>query len=123
MPEYLYEGMFLLDSNKFAADPEGTSDQVLGILQDAGATVVVNREWQDGRLAYAIQGRNRALHYLTYFRMNGSRFPKIDRACKLSDVVLRYLVIRHPKSLFDGLVALSGEDHIEPKTDEKSASN
>jgi small subunit ribosomal protein S6 len=109
LAENFYEGMFLLDSGKFATDHDGVSNQIVGILEKAGGTVVAHRPWQDGRLAYPIEGHRKGVHYLSYFRMPAEGLKDVARACKLSDVVLRHLVIKQPESLFNVMVeALSG---------------
>ena len=102
--EKLYEGMFLLDSNKFVANPDDVTQHLMKILETAEATVVSHRPWQDGRLAYEIEGKRKGLHYLVYFRMPGQGIPVITRRCKLSEFVLRHLVIRQPQVLFDAMV-------------------
>ena len=110
MPEKLYEGMFLLESGRFAADPEGTAKNITGMIEKAGGTLVAHRPWQDGRLAYSILGQRKGLHYLAYFRMPGPGLKDLTRACKLNDLVLRHLIINQPQVLFDAMVsALSGE--------------
>ncbi len=107
--EYLYEGMFLLDSGKFATDPGGAADAVLGILEKNGGTVVAHRPWQDGKLAYPIEGHRKGMHYLTYFRMSGATIGDLARDVKLNELVLRHLVIRQSQTIFDaGVAALSG---------------
>lgn len=114
MAENLYEGMFLLDSGKFAADPDGLSAAIVEMLEKAGATVATHRPWQDGRLAYEIEGRRKGLHYLAYFRVDPAAIKSLTRACKLSDIVIRHLFINQPKSLFDAMVtALIGETAAE----------
>ena len=120
--ENLYEGIFLLGSANFAANPDGTAQVVLDILEKAGASVVVKREWQDGRLAYPIKGHRKGLHYLTYFRMPGSGVAQVTRACKLSDTVIRHVLIKHPTKLFEALVAASSpaENAAEGERDAKS---
>ncbi|WP_298861123.1 30S ribosomal protein S6 [uncultured Gimesia sp.] len=100
-----YEGMFLLDSGKFAADHEGTIAHLMEILEKAGAEVVAHRPWQDGKLAYPIEGHMKGLHYLVYFTMPGKGMDLVTRACHLSDIVIRQLVINQPQSLFDAMVA------------------
>jgi len=66
----------------------------------------------DGRLAYAIKGHRKGLHYLVYFKMPGEGVRDLNRACKLNDLVLRHVVIQHPLVLFDAMVqAISGEWH------------
>ena len=112
MADKLYEGMFLLDSNRFSADPDGATNEVLGILGKAGATVVAHRPWQEGRLAYEVEGQRKGLHYLTYFRTEGgTAITDINRSVQLSEMVLRHLVIQQPKVLFEAMVeALNTHD-------------
>jgi small subunit ribosomal protein S6 len=108
----LYEGMFLLDGGRFATDAKGVTDQITGMLEKCGGTLVAHRPWQDGRLAYAIKGHRKGLHYLTYFKMHGGGIRDLNRACKLNDLVLRHVVIEHPQAMFDAMVqAISGEWH------------
>ena len=105
----MYEGMFLLDSAKFHADPDAAAQHVVDILENAGAQVTVHRPWQDSKLAYEVEGHRKGVHYLTYFTMTGSGVDQINRPCKLSDTIIRHLVIAQPKKLFDAMVeALQG---------------
>jgi small subunit ribosomal protein S6 len=102
--------MFLVESGRFAADPEGTAGNITGMIEKAGGTLVAHRPWQDGRLAYPIARQRKGLHYLAYFRMPGSGLRDLNRACKLNDTILRHLIIHQPQTLFDAMVAaLSGE--------------
>lgn len=122
MSENLYEGLFLLDSARFAADPDGTSQVVLNMLEKAGGTVVANLPWQDGKLAFPIEGHRKGLHYLAYFKMGGDGVSDVSRACKLSDVVLRQLIIKHPEALFDAMVgALGGGEEAAAEEEEAAA--
>jgi small subunit ribosomal protein S6 len=110
--EKLYEGMFLLDSGRFATDAKGSADQILAMIQKAGGSIVAHRPWQDGRLAYAIKGHRKGLHYLVYFKMPGSGVKDLKRACSLNELVLRHVLVNHPQILFDAMVqAISGEWH------------
>lgn len=122
MAENLYEGMFLLDSGKFAANPDGMSADLVALLEKAGATVEAHRPWQDGRLAYEIEGRRKGLHYLTYFRLDPAAITRLTRACKLSDMVLRHMFIKQPESLFDAMInALTGGESAGEETEEAAA--
>ncbi|MFO0918991.1 MAG: 30S ribosomal protein S6 [Planctomycetaceae bacterium] len=111
MSQYMYEGMFLLDSGRFAADPDGIANGVLSILNRCGATVVASRPWQDGKLCYPISGQRKGLYYLACFRMDGGQMGELNRLCGLNDTILRQLVIRHPQVVFDAMVdALTQHD-------------
>jgi len=101
--------MFLLDSGKFAADPEGSAQRVLDILEKAGATIVAHRVWQEGKLAYLIEGQRKAVNYLTYFRMDSQGLTGFARASKLNDLILRHLVVKLPTALFDRMAELIGD--------------
>jgi hypothetical protein len=46
--EKLYEGMFLLDSGRFATDAKGSADQILAMIEKNGGSIVAHRPWQDG---------------------------------------------------------------------------
>ena len=100
MAQRNYECMFLLDSGKYAQDPQGTEEALSEILARCEAEVVAKTPWQEGKLAYEVDGHRKGLHYLTYFKMDGSRVGELARICKLSDIVLRHLIIQHPPRLF-----------------------
>lgn len=123
--EHMYEGMFLLESGRFASDPDGATNTLLGLLSKLGATVEAHRLWQDGKLAYEIEGHRRGVHYLALFRMPAKNINDLNRACKLSDLVLRHLVIAHDPTIYNAsLHALSGaheEEEGESAPQEQSA--
>ena len=102
--EHLYEGMFLVDSNAYANDPETVTAELMQILEKAGANVVAHRPWQDGKLAYEIEGRRKGLHYIICFKMVTSGMDIITRQCHLSDTVLRQMIVAHPEQLFSAVV-------------------
>lgn len=125
-----YEIMFLLDSGKYATDPEGVTAEVNGILEKIGAEVVAARPWMDGKLAYPIDGHRKGLHYLAYVKVDSHNVPQLQRLCRLSSVVLRHLCILPPEQLFDVMAAALADpnavlqriDHEEPlAADEEEA--
>lgn len=118
MAENLYEGMFVLDSGQFAADPDGTAQAITDLLEKAGATVVAHRPWLDGKLAYEIAGRRKGLHYLTFFKLDPAQIETLNRSCRLNDKVLRHMFIVQPPSLFETLVAAQAGE--EPSEEEAS---
>lgn len=118
MAENLYEGMFLLDSGKYAASPDNSTNHVLEILKKSGATIVAHRPWADGKMAYQVKGHKKGLHLLTYFTMPPNGLTEVTRQVHLSESILRHMVLKHPKILFDAMVhALSGKEgtfrHVE----------
>ena len=111
----MYEGMFLLNSTKFANDPEGSTEGLMSILEKAGASVVAHRPWQDGKLAYEIEGQRKGLHYLVCFKMPGEGASVLNRQCQLSDLVVRHMIIKHRVELFDAMVSALTVSEEEPE--------
>lgn len=118
-----YECMFILDSGRFAANPNKATKQLMKLFERAKAEVVAHRPWQDGKLAYPVEGHRKGLHYLVYFKMDASGVTEFRRLCKLNDLILRHLLLKHPPQLFQLMVdALQGKVHKdEPKQPETSA--
>ena len=111
MSEKLYECMFLVDSNQYASAPQSVVDHLTDIIERANGEVVAHRPWQDGKLAYEIAGHKKGLHYLYCFKtINENAYQEITRSCKLSEMVLRQLIIRQEPVIFDALVGMLGQD-------------
>lgn len=113
--------MFLLDSGRFASDPEGMTSKLLALLEKVNATVAVHRPWQDGKLAYPIGGMRKGTHYLVYFRMDPSQVKTLNRECQLSDIIVRHLVIKPPQQIYDAMVQTLGNPEAEVAEAESDA--
>lgn len=104
MPTNLYEGMFLLDSAKVAVSWDEAVQHVHDILTKHQSEIVASRQWDERRLAYPVEGHKKGTYLLTFFRTDATQLKEISADCKLSDLILRDLVLKvHPK-LADHLV-------------------
>ena len=98
MPVNTYEGMFVLDSAKVAANWDESVKQVHDILTKHNAEVVASRQWDERRLAYPIDGQKKGTYFLAFFRADGEVIREIEADCKLSELVIRDLILKvHPK--------------------------
>lgn len=104
MAESVYEGMFLLDSNRYGRDPEGVAGQIPKMIQEAGGKMLVSRLWEERRLAYHIKGHRKGTYWLTYFQLDGTRLADVNRKCQLSDSILRALFVKIDPRIVDALV-------------------
>ncbi|HUT13132.1 MAG TPA: 30S ribosomal protein S6 [Thermoguttaceae bacterium] len=105
MAENVYEGMFILDANRFGRDAEAVSGQISEMIQDAGGKMLVSRLWQERRLAYPIGGQRKGAYWLAYFRLDTNRLAAIRRQCRLTDTILRVLFLKVDPRIVDALVA------------------
>jgi small subunit ribosomal protein S6 len=106
----VYEGMFILDSNRYSRDASAVSGQVNDLVRKHGGEVLASRLWEERRLAYPIDGHRKGTYWLAYFRIDSAQITKINRECQLSDTILRSLVLKIDPRIADALVAhaLSG---------------
>jgi len=88
----LYEAMFLVDSAQ-ATDWDATIATLKDVLKRADAEIVSIRKWDDRRLAYEIEGKNRGMYILCYFRADGEKVQEIERAVQLSERIMRVLIL------------------------------
>lgn len=116
--------MFLLDSGKAAVSWDDSVKHVHDILSKYESEIVASRQWDERRLAYAVDGHKKGTYLLTYFKVDGSALKDIVADCHLSDVILRELILKvHPK-LVDHLMnqAMSsnpGADEDGPSREEE----
>ena len=85
LAENVYEGMFILDSNRYGHDPEAVSGQVNEMIQKLGGNILVSRLWEERRLAYPIKSHRKGTYWLTYFRMPGTQLTILKRECQITE--------------------------------------
>ncbi len=105
MAANVYEGMFILDSNHFGRDAEGTSAQVPTMIEKLGGEMLVSRLWEERRLAFPIKGHRRGTYWLTYFRLDSEKLGDLKRQCQITDDIVRVLFLKVEPRIVDALVA------------------
>lgn len=88
-----YEAMFLVDSAEAAADWDGVNATIRKILKRAGVDIVSVKKWDERRLAYQINGKERGTYILCYFRADGESIAGIERDVQLSERIMRVLIL------------------------------
>ena len=86
-----YEGMFLL-AQAAIADFAGAIQHIRDILTKADAEVIAMSKWDDRRFAYEIKRQKRGTYILVYFSCKTDALARIERACNLSETVLRSMI-------------------------------
>jgi small subunit ribosomal protein S6 len=102
---HTYEAMFLLDGTKASVNWDESVAQVHEILTRQNAEIVATRQWDDRKLAYAVQGHRKGIYLLTYFKVDAQALATINHDCRLNDTILREMILKiHPK-LVEPLIA------------------
>ena len=114
--------MFILDSNRYARDPNAVSAQIPAMIEKCGGEVLASRLWNEQKLAYPINKHRKGTYWLTYFKIDSTRLNELTRACQLNDNVLRNLTLGVDPRLVSALVAHArGETLPEEPEDEAPA--
>ena len=92
MPQ-IYEGMFLIDNDQVRAGWESAKALVTDGIAKHGGTVHTARRWDERRLAYPIQGKNRATYLLCHYELAPDAIPAFLRELELREGVLRHLTL------------------------------
>jgi small subunit ribosomal protein S6 len=127
----LYEAMFLVDSNLAGSDWDGVLATIKNILERAQAEIVSLRKWGDRRLAYEINHKNKGTYILCYFRADGNRIQDIERNVRLSERIMRVLILNAEnrkiedikKDISDVQVGKHKKDKPELDTEEQQQSD
>lgn len=88
-----YEMMFIFDPT-VGDNWEKVEGEIDRLMQRAEAEVIVTNKLDERRLAFEIDGRKRGMYVLTYFRANGDKITALERDARLSEMILRVLIIR-----------------------------
>ncbi len=110
MAENVYEGMFILDSNRYARDPSGVSGLVEKLVKEIDGSLLVSRLWEERRLAYTIKGHRKGTYWLFYFRADSEKIALLNRQCQISDEILRHLFLKIDPRIVDALVSHANQD-------------
>ena len=88
-----YEVMFLFDP-AIGANWETVEQEIERLMSRAEGELIVTNKLEERKLAYEIQGRKRGLYVLCYFRADAQKIASLERDIKLSELVLRAIVLR-----------------------------
>lgn len=88
-----YEAMFIVDSAKAGTDLASMVQRVKDILQKNQAEVESLEKWDERKLAYTIRGHKRGTYLLGLFSAPPEKIVDIDRACRLTEEIVRVLIL------------------------------
>ncbi len=102
--ENVYDGLFILNSDAYARNPEEVSGAIAKTIESFGGTVRVSRLFEERKLAYPIEGHKRGVYWLCYFRLATDQKKELDRQFTLNGNIIRFLITRLDPRLEEPLV-------------------
>jgi small subunit ribosomal protein S6 len=88
-----YEAMFLF-GGAAAQDAEGAIRTARGMIERHGGQILVIKKWDERKLAYEVNGQKRGTYIIAYFTAPGAGVTAIERDVKLSEDVLRIMIVK-----------------------------
>ncbi len=106
----MYEGMFLVDP-AVAAMWDDLSKELSGIIARQGGEVIGLTRWDERKLAFPVAKQKRGTYVLSFFTLSdGGGVVEIERDCRLSENILRTLVVRADQFSVADMRLQLGED-------------
>lgn len=110
----VYEGLFILDSDLYARNPDEISGQIDKFIDQFEGEVLVSRLWEERKLAYPIKGHRRGTYWLAYFKLDATKVKELNRQCQISEGILRFLFLKIDPRLVETLVEHAKAGPIRP---------
>lgn len=89
-----YESLFVLAPTLDEEALKAAIEKVKGVIENGGGVVDNVDEWGKRRLAYEIDKINEGFYFLVNFSSNSELPKELDRVFRISDNVIRHLIIR-----------------------------
>lgn len=97
--ERLYEILFIADPNLGEAEFEELVGQVQGFVEKAGGVIDKTDKWGKKRMAYMVGKHREGSYVLMTVQGGGGLVREIGRRLKVTDGVIRHLVVRVDEEL------------------------
>ncbi len=112
-----YEAVYIFDSALEESAVNEKLDRYHGLVasEESGQVAAVDH-WGKRQLAYAIDDHQNGYYVVTHFTTEASRLPEFERALKLDDDLLRYLIVVN-----EGDLSTSPAPEVEEKADGEDA--
>ena len=87
-----YELMFIIDPTLEDETKKATIEAVKGIIENEGEVVDVD-EWGLRKMAYQIQKKSEGYYVVVTFKAQSTLPKELDRRLRISDNVMRHIIV------------------------------
>jgi small subunit ribosomal protein S6 len=92
--ETAYEAVYIIDTGLPEEQVNAIVEKYTGVVTRGGGVVDDIDRWEPRRLAYEVKGKREGAHICMNFRSEPPARDELDRIFRISDDVLRFLVIK-----------------------------
>ncbi|MDO8281986.1 MAG: 30S ribosomal protein S6 [Thermodesulfovibrionia bacterium] len=119
----LYEQLFILDTNLDEKVKEEQIAKVTGLIVENGGEILKTTNLGSRKLSYPIRKQEKGEYILLVFNSPPAAMAKLERLCKLSENILKFMIIKieKKKHIAAVLKSLITEPVAEPVADTEAA--
>ena len=120
-----YELMVIYSPNLTEDEQRQQYSQVEELLKHENARINLVDHWGKRKLAYLVKKQRQGIYDWFYFELDPSRISEIDRKLKMSEVILRFMIIKMEKLQVQNLnreIQRRQEPAVQPQPEQPVAS-
>ncbi len=92
-----YEVLYIVRADLDDEKVQDAVKRVNTLIQRSGGTIDKTNLWGKRRLAYEVKHQKEGAYVLQDFQLDPERVPELEAALKITEEVLRHLVVRKPE--------------------------
>ncbi|MBN1794976.1 MAG: 30S ribosomal protein S6 [Candidatus Omnitrophica bacterium] len=97
-----YEGLFIMRGDLDDGRVDAAFEELKGLIAKHGGTVSKVDKWGRRKLAYPIQKLKEGVYFIVYFAILPTQLLDLERALKLYENLLRFLIIKMEEGALAG---------------------
>lgn len=98
-----YEIMFLVSPKIKDEDLSPLIEQIRTLITKQSGKIFAEDDWGKKKLAYPIKHYRHGFYYIVYADIDPLKITDLEKDLKLSDDILRYLIIKHDKQTWEAM--------------------
>jgi len=112
----LYESIFIIRPSLTDDDTNKLIEKMKGLIEKAGATLLILENWGKKKLAYEIKRERRGTFVYLHFKAAGNVVGELEHSYRLEDSVLKFLTVRleHPPTPKPAVAPPMGQAQPQP---------
>lgn len=122
----IYENIVILNASLSDEEIETASGKIKDLITNSGGEILKTDVWGRRKLAYEIKKQKKGFYLLLVFKSPSAAIKKLEGYYKVSDLVVKYMVIKLGKKQAEAALKSSSvetaasRDARDEKTEQKS---
>lgn len=107
----LYELVILFNPNAEEEKIDALMKRIHDLISKSSGELLKSDNWGKKRLAYTIDDLREAIYIYDEFRLPTSVVAEVDRILKISEIVIRHMIVKKPDVLQKAALSAEKEDN------------